>query len=100
MIFDLSSDPVLQEIGHEAAGCPTVFSALVLLYASYLAGSREATEIRVAHVDHFEFALLFPSSPYASCKLELPEHDLASCFRLDLSGEERPLSGLMPPGRP
>ena len=95
MIFDLSGDPVLKEIGHEAAGGATVFSALVLLY---VASAREATEIRVAHVDHFEFALLFPASPYQSCKLDVPLDDLASCFQLDLSGEERPLTGLMSPG--
>eukprot|EP00913_Durusdinium_trenchii_P018788 g17655.t1 len=56
MIYDLSTDPLLKEIGHEG---PTKFSALMLLYISYLEGekSKHATEIRIAHIDHFEFAV-------------------------------------------
>ena len=35
MIYDLSGDPLLKDIGHDG---PTTFSALVLLYISYLDG--------------------------------------------------------------
>ena len=37
MIYDLSTDPLLKEIGHEG---PTKFSALMLLYISYLEGEK------------------------------------------------------------
>ena len=37
--------------------------------------NRSAMEIRVSHIDHFEFALCFPTAPYPLCQLEAPEFD-------------------------
>ncbi|CAK9074745.1 unnamed protein product [Durusdinium trenchii] len=97
MIYDLSTDPLLKEIGHEG---PTKFSALMLLYISYLEGekSKHATEIRIAHIDHFEFAFCLPRSPYSSCTLEEPEEGLARWFPADLENS-RPLETLMAEAR-
>ena len=38
---------------------------------------RHSTEIRASHIDHFEFALCFPPSPYPSCQLDVPDYDMA-----------------------
>jgi hypothetical protein len=38
---------------------------------------RHSTEIRASHIDHFEFALCFPPSPYPSCQLDAPDYGMA-----------------------
>lgn len=98
MIYDLSGDPLLKDIGHDG---PTTFSALVLLYISYLDGdAKHSTEIRASHIEHFEFALCFPPSPYPSCQLDAPDYGMARCFQLDLTGEKQSLESLMFQVRP
>ena len=50
----------------------TVDELLELLFPHQ---NRSAMEIRVSHIDHFEFALCFPTAPYPLCQLEAPEFD-------------------------
>ncbi|CAJ1380796.1 unnamed protein product [Effrenium voratum] len=85
MIYDLSTDPLLQDIGY-AGQNPTQFSAMVLIYTRHLDKldlKKDLTqELRVAHVDHFEYGLCFPIRPYPSCQLPPPpdREDLSWIF--------------------
>eukprot|EP00434_Breviolum_minutum_P008546 symbB.v1.2.007538.t2/scaffold464.1/size201063/7 len=98
MTYDLKDDPLLKDMGHEG---PTIFSALMLFYISYSEwDSKSAMEIRVSHIDHFEFALCFPTAPYPLCQLEAPEFDFGRYFEVDLAGGEQALESMMSQVRP
>ena len=83
LTYDLSSDPLLLDLAYEGAH-PTTFSTLLFAYGAQVADAEMRTcHLRFARMDHFDFALCFPPSPYPTCNLPSPEVDFATLLGLD-----------------
>ena len=66
---------MFRRVSVAAMGCEHVWGKCLATVDELLHQNRSAMEIRVSHIDHFEFALCFPTAPYPLCQLEAPEYD-------------------------
>ena len=87
MLYDICDDPLLAEMGYQG---PTQFVALLLAYESPLNPmdfplEQFSREVRFAHIDHFEFAICCPASPYSGCRFKEPQNGICRLFCLDVS---------------
>ena len=92
MVYDVQEDPLLKQIGYQGR---SQFVGLLLAYEAPLnpedfSKERYRREVRFAHIDHFEFAICCPASPYTGCQLQHPPRGIACLFELDYCpGSER-----------
>eukprot|EP00928_Gymnodinium_smaydae_P038560 TRINITY_DN26577_c0_g1_i1.p1 TRINITY_DN26577_c0_g1~~TRINITY_DN26577_c0_g1_i1.p1 ORF type:complete len:1347 (-),score=171.61 TRINITY_DN26577_c0_g1_i1:327-4163(-) len=86
MIVDIGKDPLLHELGYSGR---TSFRVQLFAYERYVHSSSShevRRELRVARVDNYAHALLFPILPYQRCSLPrpAPELDIHTHFPTDL----------------